>query len=131
MGQWWSADHRTNLSTSHMNQTSKYSAKSSATHKGKEVSAEHRAVLSASHMNEDKWKSMLEELKQYIIAHGDCLLPHRYYHRNKTQLGHWVGTQRQLAKLSNEQKNLDCIGFEYFVYSILKKGVRTETKRDA
>lgn len=76
-----------------------------------------------SRASEETWQQRLEELRQYKLENGDCLVPKKYEESQK--LGDWVGSQRHQYKkrergeqtpLSDERfLELDRLGFVWAV----------------
>lgn len=82
-----------------------------STNKQKPAAAAKRCAQNGKH--QENWLQMLERLKTYKEAHGDCRVPFHYL--TDPKLGTWVNTQRSFNKqgtlLPSRQKLLDELGF--------------------
>merc|ERR1712232_363070 len=83
------------------------------------------------------WSSRFEELRQYKLLHGDCLVPQLY--EENPQLGTWVKAQRRHGKLFqigkggssmtfDRYKKLDEIGFVWDLHGRSARKLSMEQK---
>jgi hypothetical protein len=81
--------------------------------------------------NED-WEMRLEQLKEYKLKHGDCLVPHGYsedasfaewIHRQRTTYATHIKEGRKNVMVEERMKRLEDIGFNFRYETIMEYGM--------